>query len=798
MSDVAATKSIAERLGSVQAGLRSDLEVTRHLFRGQPQYVVRDPITFLTHQFSPGDYQILVTLNDAATLGEVFQLLVEQGKLHADQEEDFYQFILTLHRLNYLILPVSDGKVLYQRFAERQRTARWRQLSSFLFLRIPLVNPDAFLDRTVDFVRPLFTRTALVLWLIMLLTGAGILWQRWDAFWDPAHSILANETLVFLWLALVGLKVVHEFGHAYACKVFGGNVPEMGAFLIVFTPCAYVDASSAWGFSRMRHRVIVSLAGMYVESIVAMLALLLWCWTDDPLVSSCAHHVVVLSSAVTIGFNINPLMRYDGYYVLSDLTGVPNLRQRSVEQVQRVMKRYLLGISTSSSGNSVGMRVFLFSYGTASAIYKVTLVLAICTMIAMKFYLIGVGLAAFFLFGVLLGVVRRMLTYLWRSPETQPVRWRAISVSLVALVVIPAAAALIPVPGQVVVPGVVQTEDDRSVYAQVAGFLQPSHLTVGGTVERGETVCSLENDSLRDLVAETLAQCEVSRLQYCRGLQQSPHTATAARVRWTHCQQRLDNAEQEWDRLTVRAPISGNVAHIVDMRDAGRYVSKGQAVATIAAGAWVVRCLITAEEMADVRPHVGQAVRVRLLLDGVREVEGTVSEVAAQGTRKVFSAVLTQLGGGEIAVAPASLETNQSLETNKTLFEVSVRLLDVDSLPLRRDSRAMISLRKAADVRRAGLAPLPAVSQPAASARGGLPVPSRARALAARLAGRSTNRYRAAAPLDTLLRSAQTFRAYSWRWGRLSMALASWSPIKSSFSGSNFSLRPNRMAMLAR
>lgn len=424
MSDAPATKTIAQRLGPVQAGLRSDLEVTRHLFRGQPQYIVRDPLTFQTHQFSQYDYQILVALNDSERLEETFQKLVDEGQLAAGQEDDFYQFVLTLHRLNFLILPISDGKLLYERFAVRQRSARWRQVTGFLFLRVPLVNPDAFLDRTADFVRPLFTRTAFFLWMLMMFTGLGLLVRRWDAFKDPMHSMLANETLLFIWVALIGLKVIHEFGHAYACKIFGGKVPEMGAFFIAFTPCAYMDASAAWGFSRIGHRVIVSLAGMYFESVVAFVALLVWCWTSDPLVSSCAHHVVVLSTAVTIGFNINPLMRYDGYYVLSDLVGIPNLRQRSMEQVQAVLKRGLLGIASPLVAAPMRERVLLLVYGVASSVYKVMLVLAICTMIALKFYLVGIGLAAFFIFSVLGSVLRRMLAYLWRSQETKPVRAR--------------------------------------------------------------------------------------------------------------------------------------------------------------------------------------------------------------------------------------------------------------------------------------------------------------------------------------------------------------------------------------
>ena len=166
----------------------------------------------------------------------------------------------------------------------------------------------------------------------------------------------------------------------------------MGAYLIAFTPCAYVDASAAWGLPQLRQRVVVSLAGMYLESIVAFFALLVWSWTDDLLISSCAHQIVVLSTAVTVLFNINPLMRYDGYYVLSDVTGTPNLRQRSLEEVQSMFKR-IDGDPFLREQRTDRSDWFLRIYGMLSAIYKVSLVLAICTMIALKFYLVGMGLA---------------------------------------------------------------------------------------------------------------------------------------------------------------------------------------------------------------------------------------------------------------------------------------------------------------------------------------------------------------------------------------------------------------------
>jgi putative peptide zinc metalloprotease protein len=512
-----------------------------------------------------------------------------------------------------------------------------------------------------------------------------ILVQRWDSFKSPMHSILANETLLFLWVALVGLKVFHEFGHAYACKVFGGKVPEMGAILIAFTPCAYVDASAAWGFVSLRHRVIVSLAGMYFESIIAFLALLVWSWTDDPLLSSCAHQVVILSTVVTIGFNINPLMRYDGYYVLSDLTGIPNLRQHSLEEVQAMFKRIFLGIKTPSVRNSAGVRWFLRVYGMMSAVYKVTLVLAICAMIALKFYLIGVGLAVFFLLSVVLGSLRRLVTYLWCSAETRPVRVRAVALSVVLVVLLPAAIAMVPVPGTVVVPGVVETDDDRVIYAQSQGFLSSPKLVAGSHVAKEQVLCQLENVVTQGRVDEAIAESDVARIQYARGCAANPHAAAAAQLRLVHAEEKQARFERERDQLAITAPITGVVTQILDERDTGRFIQKGDAVATVADGTWIVRCLATAEQMASARPMVGENVRVRIVADGVHETGGTVEDVAVKGSRHVFSPSLSHLGGGDIAVVPGTLESKNSL------FEVQVRVHDPDTINLLHGSRAAIA-----------------------------------------------------------------------------------------------------------
>ena len=237
--------ALAPRLREVIVALRGELDVSRHRFREGPAYVLRDPVTFATHRFDPEDYAILNTLRQDWTLGETFDHLVAAGVMHRDEEEGFYEFILDLHQRSLLTLPVNNADALYQRFERRRRAERLSKLMGIFFLRVPLVNPDRFLSRTIGLTRWMFTLPALIAWLVLVAAGGWIAVARFDDLAAPAMTILDGQNMILLWVALIGLKIIHEFGHAYACKAFRGHVPEMGAFFILFTPVAYVDATDS-------------------------------------------------------------------------------------------------------------------------------------------------------------------------------------------------------------------------------------------------------------------------------------------------------------------------------------------------------------------------------------------------------------------------------------------------------------------------------------------------------------------------------------------------------------------------
>ena len=336
----------------LRTGLRSDLQITRQLTKGEPAYIIYDPVSFQSHRLSLTDYRVAACLDETRTLDQAFRLSVTENHLSEQDETDFFQFVMRLESLGLLTISNHDGKVLFKRFKQKTSDATKAKILGFLFLTIPLSNPDKFLDRSVGRFRFLFSHNALIAWIVLSCFAMALIANKWSEFVEPLNGLLAVKNLPFMSLAFVALKVWHELGHGYACKHFGGRVPEMGCKLMAGMPLAYVDASSAWSFPKRSHRIAVMLGGMYFESLVAIPAAFFWAFTPDSFIGACAYQLIFMAGVAAVFFNANPLMKYDGYFVLSDLLGIPNLRSRSKREAMNTLKHYVLGLDLDSRAAS--------------------------------------------------------------------------------------------------------------------------------------------------------------------------------------------------------------------------------------------------------------------------------------------------------------------------------------------------------------------------------------------------------------------------------------------------------------
>ncbi len=665
-------------LSPLRVNLRSDLFVTRQQTRGGPRYVVHDPVSFRNHAFEPDDYRILTAIVRQRTLGETLRHLVERGLLD-DSEDDrqgFYKFVLWLHGIGLLHLPITGGNVAFERMREREAARRGPWYRLLISHRIPVWNPDAFLQRTRRCVSWLFRAPGLVVWLALMgLVG----WKcvgRFDELFAESTGLLALHNLPLLWLTLVGLKVLHEFGHAYAAKSFGASVPEMGVQMIMMTPCAYVDAGASWRLPRARQRVVVGVAGMYFESFVAAGAALVWAGTTEGLVHDFALNVVALASLVTVLFNVNPLMKYDGYYLFSDLVGVFNLQQRAQAFLAGVANRIALGKPRPALKYSRSERWLYALYGPASFAYRLLLAFVLTGLMVMQWPAAGMVLGAVFAWALIARPALGLLLSLWRDPATVPYRTRGRRVALALVSVVPLLGALTPISWSIVAPGVLDPRTRQSVRAPVGGFVTAVPVARGDVVAAGDTLCRLSNPELEmrrlRLAGELLAEREgFDAIELVVPTQASIH-----RARISYLGASVAELDERLASLRLTATADGTVAAADPASLTGRFLQQGEELFQVHSDHRFLRVVLTEEDLSRTRLEIGSTAEVRWTCAPTRSVRGVVREIRASASRFELPPPLTMLGGGDVYVRQVS---DSLLAADQPYLHV---LLEVDSVPL--------------------------------------------------------------------------------------------------------------------
>lgn len=684
----------------VTVTLRSDLHVSRQVHHNNAVYVVHDPISFRTHRLSVFQYRILAALDADKNLGDNFQALVAKAEFEEDEEQLFFDLITSYSRLGLIVMPNANGAKLFEQHKRMKKMQRRSKLLGALFMKIPLVNPDRFLTRTMNRASWLFTKAFFVVWLVGMATAGFIIYSRFDDLVEPLNGILATKNLPFLWLAFVGLKVWHELGHGYACKKFGGYVPEMGTILIAGTPAAFVDATSAWSFPERTKRLIVMCGGMYFESLVFIPGVFIWAFSNSPMLTSCAYQLVVMASLVTILFNANPLMKFDGYFITSELVGIQNLRPRADAQIKRILASNIVGVKKPPTEDSFTTRTLLIVYGISATIYKFMLVISIAVMVAMKFPLVGLGLAAFHvLTSAGMGVIK-MASYLLKSKETEPVRGRARLVAAVVLIGLPVAACFVPVPFGVVTQGLVGAEVEHFVNVDSAGEFEDSLVTSGDSVESATPLVQLRNERLQEELNISEASLREAVLRW--EVVQEFDLAEAARQRAGIVELRKQTEEiaRRVSKLTVPAPAKGKVVRLLQKTNRGRFLAEGTPLAVVVDGRPVLRTWVNEDQLGSILKDSGTEVSFRVPGRSTSTYTGKIASVEPAAEDVFDKQALTYVAGGEILVDPA---TGRPLEP---VFQIDIeptqdilKLTEHGSrinlqLPRRYESIAAWTLRK--------------------------------------------------------------------------------------------------------
>jgi putative peptide zinc metalloprotease protein len=365
-----------ERRKQVKLRLRTDLSIKPQRYEGRTYYVIKDPISLRYYRFKEHENFLLGLMDGKHTLDDAqkeFEKRFRPDRLTLEDLEQFGQQLLTAG-LAQNESPQA-GKQLFDRRRKRRRSELMQTFTNILYIKIPIFDPEKLLEKMLPFFRWMFTTWFLLVSVGVMLAAILLVTTHFQTFRDKLpdyQEFFSFKTIMYMWAALGVVKVIHEFGHGLSCKHFGGEVHEMGFLFLCFSPAMYCNVSDAWMLPNKWHRIIISGAGIYVELMIAAIATFVW-WNSagSPFINYMALALMVVCSVSTVMFNGNPLMRFDGYYVLADWLEIPNLRDRSNRYLQRVVMEHCLGIEVQPEPYmELWRRILFVTYAVTSYIYR--------------------------------------------------------------------------------------------------------------------------------------------------------------------------------------------------------------------------------------------------------------------------------------------------------------------------------------------------------------------------------------------------------------------------------------------
>lgn len=503
------------------APLRADIILRRQFFKHEEYYVVKDPLALTYFRLQPEEAYILTQLDGKRTLGEIAQRFNERYPNHARSVAELSQFISQLGASGLLNLSASRFVENARKTGSQQLLMVWaRLISSALFIKVPLIDPSPWLGKLAHAIRFVWTRWFVMAAGLLFVWTAGLLLANAGEFMTRQIDFFSASNLVLLWLSIIVIKTLHEFGHATTCRHFGGEVHEMGVCFMLFTPCGYVDASDSWMMRLKRHKLFVTIAGVFTELIIASIAAHFWLVLPDGIGRSLAFNAMVVASVNTLIFNANPLMRFDGYYVLCDWLEIPNLRAKAMMFCSYHLQRLFLGYRNRQQetmfDQDANGRVFVV-YAIAAYAYMIFIIYSVTQVFAK---LLGpFGLSEFGLYlGYFVEASFVVLPFIkvfmdatnpgMHIEKTGSAR-RRLTAIFAALALLIGGSFFVPTHHHVSQQAVVTPESIEVVTSETGGVIEAIHVETGQWVNVNELIVTLRNP---EVVAE-MTVAEATRQQ---------------------------------------------------------------------------------------------------------------------------------------------------------------------------------------------------------------------------------------------------------------------------------------------
>jgi putative peptide zinc metalloprotease protein len=633
--------------------LRQDLSIepAANSPTGERMWVIHDPLQHKFIQIDGETKQLLSVWNEAATGADLLQLANHRFGLMMEPS-DIERLVSFVVRNHLAAQSQSESwKSTYQE-SQKQQQSLWQQaIHTYLFLKVPLFKPNGWLKATLPVVEPLYSRTAAIVFAAIGIIGLYLVSRQWEAFLSTFPNFFTLEGAAAFAIALFLVKALHELGHAYTAVRFGCQVPSIGVAFMVMVPMLYTNVSDAWRLKDRRQRFMIDAAGIAVELALASVATLLWVFLDDGIVRSISFIVATSGWIMSVALNLNPLMRFDGYYLLSDMVGIDNLQPRSFELGKWKMRQILLAPNLPCPETLPQFtRRWMILYAWTIWVYRFILFTGIALLVYHYFFkALGIVLFCVEMWFFIIGpIVSEMAV--WKNMGTTMSNFRrpAITASWFVCFLL---LVFVPWSSTVDVPAVFEASDLHQVYPPRAAQIESVLVVPGQMVTKGDIIARLSSNETDRAIQRATIRLDGTQLRLARTM--SDVEDRDQRLVLLHefdtLETELAGLQREKDEMIVRAPVTGKVLEVDVKLHPDRWISKSHLIAVISSqAAATVRGYVAETDAGRIAKGAGGTFIPDDLTQSSLPIE--VSSIAASGAASIEIPSLASEFGGRIAV----------------------------------------------------------------------------------------------------------------------------------------------------
>lgn len=652
------------RIASMRPLLRRQVQVTRQQFRGETWMVLRDPGSNRLFRLTLPAWEIISRFDGERDLDSLWKQMCEALGDEVPTQGEVLRLVTQLAGSDLL---VADLPPDLAELGERSRDVAFKRVVGYfkspLSLRFPLFDPDRLVAATLPLGSWMFSRRGFLVWLAIILAALVQVGLHWEPLTrNMLDQLLSTENLLLLGLLYPLLKLIHEFGHGWAVKRWGGEVRELGLMFLIFIPTPYVDASHAGFFKDKRQRMLVGFAGMQVELLIAAFATFLWVAVEPGLVRAIAYNLMIIAGISAVMFNGNPLVRFDAYHILADWLEMPGFGNRANQYIGYLLQSRLLGMPTPNPAATAREARWLGFYAIASFIYRVMIAFGIAFAVAGRFFIFGILLG-------LLSVANALVMPAWRVLKTvandhrfarsRTLAWKWLAGSLGGLVLF---CVFVPLPSYTVTEGVVWVPESARIYAGSDGVMAQLHRRAGDTVQAGEVIARLENPELEASVQALAARVQELELRYREAAATRREELAILAEEYDRAVAELEDAQSRLAGLELVAGEGGTLALEERQGLMGRFMPRGAVAGYVIAGREVLLRVVVSQDDIDLVRQRTRRVEARFASDLGEVVVVRALHEVPEARRRLPSAALSLEGGGRHALDPAGQQELTSIE----------------------------------------------------------------------------------------------------------------------------------------